>query len=76
MVNLLGFESKTSDYATVRSRLAAIPDATVHWYGKAESRVGRKLGHVTVCLAVADDLKMDAVVREIEEIWYGRGCGR
>ena len=76
MVNLLGFESKTSDYATVRSRLAAIPDATVHWYGKAESRVGRKLGHVTVCLAVADDLKMDSVVREIEGIWYGRSCAR
>lgn len=72
MVNLLGFESRTSDYEAVRSKLAAIPNATVHWYGKAESRVGRKLGHVTVCLAIADELKMDAVVREIEEIWYGR----
>ena len=73
MVNLLGFESKTSDYEEVRSQLAAIPDATVYWYGKAESRVGRKLGHVTVCLAVTDDRSMDAIVREIEGIWYGRG---
>ena len=70
MVNLLGFESRRSGYEGVRSRLAAIPDATVHWYGKEESRVGRKLGHVTVCLVAADALKMDAIVREIEEIWY------
>ena len=45
----------------------------VHWYGKEESRVGRKLGHVTVCLAVADALKMDTIVREIEGIWYSGG---
>lgn len=70
MVNLLGFESRKSDYKAVRSQLAAIPNATLHWYGKDESRVGRKLGHVTVCLAVADELKMDAIVREIEGIWY------
>ena len=76
MVNLLGFESRRHDYGAVRSQLAAIPDATVHWYGKEESRVGRKLGHVTVCLAVADTLKMDAIVREIEGIWYGGGLKR
>ena len=71
MVNLIGFESRKYDYEAVRSRLAAIPNATVHWYGKEESRVGRKLGHVTVCLAAADALKMDAIVRKIEGIWYG-----
>ena len=71
MVNLLGFESRRYGYEAMRSRLAAIPNATVHWYGKEESRVGRKLGHVTVCLAAADALKMDAVIREIEGIWYG-----
>ena len=34
MVNLLGFESATSEYLEVRSQLAKIPGATVHWYGK------------------------------------------
>jgi 5-(carboxyamino)imidazole ribonucleotide synthase len=71
MVNLLGFEAVECDYAAVRSRLEAIPGAIVHWYGKSESRVGRKLGHVTVCLDQADVGRMDAVVREIQGIWYG-----
>lgn len=70
MVNLLGFESAVSDYAAVRSQLAAIPGATVHWYGKAEARSGRKLGHVTVCLEDANEEKMDAIVRQVEGIWY------
>ena len=70
MVNLLGFESSTSDYSWVRSQLEAIPGATVHWYGKKESRSGRKLGHVTVCLESIDDENMDAMIREIEDLWY------
>ncbi len=70
MVNLLGFESSTSDYSLVRSQLEAIPGVTVHWYGKKESRSGRKLGHVTVCLESIDDENMDAMIREIEDLWY------
>jgi 5-(carboxyamino)imidazole ribonucleotide synthase len=54
--------------------LAAIPGATVHWYGKA-SRPGRKLGHVTVTFdgVEAVDLRDRALVvsRQIEAIWYG-----
>ncbi len=72
MVNLLGFETAVSDYAEVRSRLAEIPGATVHWYGKSEARVGRKLGHVTVCLDSNDDQMMSAIVELVERIWYGR----
>ncbi len=71
MVNLLGFESATSDYAEVRSRLAEIPGATVHWYGKSEARVGRKLGHVTVCLDSVSEVEMEAIVQRVEGIWYG-----
>ncbi|MCP9889534.1 5-(carboxyamino)imidazole ribonucleotide synthase [Cyanobium sp. Aljojuca 7D2] len=50
MVNLLGFESSDADYQSQRDALAALPQATVHWYGKQGSSPGRKLGHVTLLL--------------------------
>jgi 5-(carboxyamino)imidazole ribonucleotide synthase len=70
MVNLLGFESVSHNYQGVRDRLAAIPGAVVHWYGKAESRPGRKLGHVTVRLERGAGAL--AIVEKIEGIWLGR----
>ena len=48
MVNLLGYEDTHSDYLAKRHQLSAIPHSHVHWYGKQESRIGRKLGHVTI----------------------------
>lgn len=42
MRNLLGDES--ADWRA----LAAAPDASLHLYGKAESRPGRKMGHITM----------------------------
>jgi 5-(carboxyamino)imidazole ribonucleotide synthase len=71
MVNLLGFEAATTDYAAQRAALAAIPNAHVHWYGKAESRPGRKLGHVTVRLW-GDDWRSQAqgAIAQVENIWY------
>jgi 5-(carboxyamino)imidazole ribonucleotide synthase len=80
MVNLLGFEAARSDYATQRQRLAALTTAdcavAVHWYGKPESRPGRKLGHVTACFgAGAADrpdrrrLRALELVEQVEAIW-------
>jgi 5-(carboxyamino)imidazole ribonucleotide synthase len=46
MVNLLGGEH-TDLAASLPAALAAVPDASVHLYGK-QARPGRKLGHVTV----------------------------
>jgi 5-(carboxyamino)imidazole ribonucleotide synthase len=75
MVNLLGYESSTRDYAAQRQQLAAIPQAHVHWYGKTESRPGRKLGHVTALLQSQDSQSLQAQaiarVQQIEAIWYG-----
>ncbi|MGD1901518.1 MAG: 5-(carboxyamino)imidazole ribonucleotide synthase [Geitlerinemataceae cyanobacterium] len=76
MVNLLGLDG-SSDEDRRRAEIAAMPDATVHWYGKA-SRPGRKLGHVTVTLdsigeettAARRDRAL-SVARQIEAIWYG-----
>jgi len=75
MVNLLGYESATCDYQEKLDKIAQISGAHVHWYGKRESRVGRKLGHVTVIRnpqTLTDKRKeLLAIAREIETIWYG-----
>lgn len=57
MINVLGEEHETGlhEYTISRLRAAlAVPGATVHWYGKADTRRGRKMGHVTV---TANDLQ-------------------
>lgn len=71
MVNLLGTEEATSDYAEKREALAQIPGSAVYWYGKQQSRVGRKMGHVTVLTDMPNDPDATAVVIErVEQIWY------
>ena len=72
MINLLGYEHSESDYLDKRQQLAEIPGAVVHWYGKTESRLGRKLGHVTVLLKNSSDFRQRAIEisHKIEAIWY------
>jgi 5-(carboxyamino)imidazole ribonucleotide synthase len=70
MVNLLGFETALSSYSDQRDRLAEIPNATVYWYSKPESKPGRKLGHVTVLLDRADRESAVAIAQQIEALWY------
>jgi 5-(carboxyamino)imidazole ribonucleotide synthase len=80
MVNLLGYENSQSDYTDKRQQIEQIPQTYVHWYGKNESRPGRKLGHVTVLLdsqnrvreAAALQHRAVAIAREIESIWYSK----
>ncbi len=68
MVNLLGYETATSDYSEKRQRIAQLPQTYTHWYGKLTSKPGRKLGHVTV---LADDYAQgEAIADRIEQIWY------
>lgn len=70
MVNLLGYETADSDYLAQRHRLAAVPNATVHWYGKAEAKEGRKLGHVTVLLDTSERERAVAAAQQIETLWH------
>ncbi len=79
MVNLLGFESSQSDYRELRRQLAALPCTQVYWYGKAQSRPGRKLGHVTTLLDDTDPRSLrerslreeaKAIAHRIESTWY------
>ncbi|HIK55547.1 MAG TPA: 5-(carboxyamino)imidazole ribonucleotide synthase [Synechococcales cyanobacterium M55_K2018_004] len=71
MVNLLGFESSESDYAEKRQQLATLPNAHVYWYGKTQTRPGRKVGHVTVTLQPgANRTTAEQFAQWIESIWY------
>ncbi|MEH2251597.1 5-(carboxyamino)imidazole ribonucleotide synthase [Nostoc sp.] len=72
MVNLLGYENSHSDYQSQRQQIAEIPQAHLHWYGKSESRPGRKLGHVTVLLDNQNRESGSAIAHTIESIWYPR----
>jgi 5-(carboxyamino)imidazole ribonucleotide synthase len=70
MVNLLGYEDTDSDYLTQRQQIAALPHTFVHWYGKTQSRIGRKLGHVTILLDTVDRSQAEALAQQVESIWY------
>ena len=75
MVNLLGTENtpagKTSEYRAKRDKIAALPNAHLYWYGKAQSRIGRKLAHVTVLTdGLNEDTAIAEIIQRIESIWY------
>ncbi|WP_225913835.1 5-(carboxyamino)imidazole ribonucleotide synthase [Leptolyngbya ohadii] len=70
MVNLLGYEVAESDYAEKRQQIAQIPHSHLYWYGKSQSRPGRKLGHVTVLLEEGDRDQALQVAQQVESIWY------
>ncbi|MBE9226769.1 5-(carboxyamino)imidazole ribonucleotide synthase [Phormidium sp. LEGE 05292] len=78
MVNLLGYEHSHSDYQEKRQKLAQIPNCHVLWYGKTESRPGRKLGHVTILLNNSDrsstttQQQLQQLAQQVESIWYER----
>jgi 5-(carboxyamino)imidazole ribonucleotide synthase len=75
MVNLLGYEDSQNDYLSKRQQISAIPNAFVHWYGK-QSRIGRKLGHVTALVGTNPNptsrnyrQQTEALARQVETIW-------
>ncbi|MGB7563898.1 MAG: 5-(carboxyamino)imidazole ribonucleotide synthase [Prochlorococcaceae cyanobacterium] len=73
MVNLLGIEQSAAEEAERRTALAKLSGAHLHWYGKRESRPGRKLGHLTVLLQSTTpselELEADRRLAEIRSIW-------
>nr|AAB05791.1 phosphoribosyl aminoimidazole carboxylase [Synechococcus elongatus PCC 7942 = FACHB-805]prf//1909376A rbc downstream ORF 1 [Synechococcus sp.] len=73
MVNLLGFEDHQSGYAELRQQLAALPGACLYWYGKTESKPGRKLGHITLPLSGASSTERaqqaQTMLAQVEAIW-------
>ncbi|MDO5090889.1 MAG: 5-(carboxyamino)imidazole ribonucleotide synthase [Cardiobacteriaceae bacterium] len=51
----------------------AVPDVHVHWYGKTETRPGRKMGHVTVLAANGEELaeKMEQIQGKLKVVSHG-----
>lgn len=71
MINLLGFETATSDYADKRTALSSLPNAHLYWYGKGDSRPGRKLGHVTLtCDRIHARDQLNQLIHQVEHLWY------
>jgi 5-(carboxyamino)imidazole ribonucleotide synthase len=54
MVNLLGTGEAWLDESSLRAALNGTP-GYVHIYGKAENRLGRKMGHVTAVGATVQE---------------------
>jgi 5-(carboxyamino)imidazole ribonucleotide synthase len=48
MANLLGRSSSSLDLKGALGAAMQDPSVHVHWYGKAEMRPGRKMGHLSV----------------------------
>jgi 5-(carboxyamino)imidazole ribonucleotide synthase len=73
MVNLLGREGTQDRDEADCQKLAALPGAHLHWYGKSESSPGRKLGHLTLLLqssgAEALRLEAQAKLQQVRSIW-------
>lgn len=52
MLNILGDNGGSMEATMVElNRLSDVAGAAPHWYGKGESRKGRKMAHVTFCAA-------------------------
>lgn len=47
MANLLGLNG-AGDYRKAVAAALTVPGAHFHWYGKAEAKAGRKMGHINV----------------------------
>ena len=63
MVNILGASNDKSELTKFARRALAVPGASVHLYGKAECRKGRKMGHVTV--TAHSDAEITVRLREL-----------
>ncbi|OCH87663.1 Phosphoribosylaminoimidazole carboxylase [Obba rivulosa] len=65
MLNLIGASDAMSDITAVAHTALAVPGASVHLYGKAACRAGRKMGHIT--LVAPSDAALRARLRPLLE---------
>ena len=74
MLNLLGLDENVESPLSERlAKIESIKEAHLHWYGKNEEKVGRKLGHVTFLLHENNSrdriTKAKELIREVRSIW-------
>ena len=69
MLNLLGSSNNVSELLDFADFALGVPCASVHLYGKAECRKGRKMGHIT--LTANSDAKIRARLRQLLECLPG-----
>jgi phosphoribosylaminoimidazole carboxylase len=48
MLNILGASTNMEETKAILVKALGISGAGIHWYGKAESRIGRKMAHLTI----------------------------
>jgi phosphoribosylaminoimidazole carboxylase len=65
MLNLLGASNDMSELTDFAKFALSVPGASVHLYGKAECRKGRKMGHIT--LTADSDPEISARLRQLLE---------
>lgn len=64
MVNLVGEGGDGTPFLAGTSEILRQPGTFIHLYGKAKTRTGRKMGHVTVCAAAPEEVdRAVAVIR-------------
>ena len=66
MLNLLGSSNDVSELLEFADFALGVPSASVHLYGKAECRKGRKMGHIT--LTANSDAEIRARLRQL--LWH------
>jgi len=74
MLNLLGLDDNVKHSLSERlAKIKLIKGAHLHWYGKNEEKVGRKLGHVTFILDENNSTdrlkKAKDLIHEVRSIW-------
>jgi 5-(carboxyamino)imidazole ribonucleotide synthase len=71
MANLLGQENAGHVEPALRTLLHAHPRARFHWYGKAESKPGRKMGHLNIIQRPGESIpELVAQAKSAREIFY------
>ena len=70
MLNILGQSDNMTETKAPLVKALGIPGAGIHWYGKAESRAGRKMAHLTV---TADDVGV--LMERVSGLGDGAGLG-
>jgi 5-(carboxyamino)imidazole ribonucleotide synthase len=64
MLNLLGdlwFTHSTTEQCPAWDQVLALPGTHLHLYGKLEARRGRKMGHLNITAATAEQAKATAL---------------